>query len=522
MVAVKVDDGEDVVGRIVRDCCGGEGGLPVFQDTVLEVIRAIQRPYSSASDVSRAILRDQGFTAKVLRLVNSAFYNPGGEVINTISRAVVMLGLDMIRSVTTGLAFVETFQRHHPAVDMKKLVADSFVAATMAREFASAMGGAELEAVYVEALLYNLGPMAVAYSMPHKYATVRRLMERGGMEAEQAQVRVLGLPFSKVGLAVGREMNLPETILETMAVSPVSAGAPRTRREKMAAVSALANAITANLSGVGTAAGLDTLMERLSAVAGIPAEKGEALIESAYLKVRELAEPLSIEVGKFRPVSPPAQEDSVTLRTTVLRKVGAGFEAPPCDDGAAAAGGSDGAAAVRDEPDAAVKMRYLQDISQLIFEKQELSVIFNTIIEGLHRAVGFERVILLLCDGGKRRIVGRYGLGVEKGKAVRDMVIENDPRANIFGRAFRDRSPVLVADTGDAAYRRLVPHALRRLLAPAAFAISPIHSRGSVIGFFYADRASTGRPISPDLYQAFLHFTLQGNIALDHLMARRR
>ncbi len=60
--------------------------------------------------VSNAILKDYSLTNKILRLVNSAYYNRGGGKISTISRAVVMLGINPVRSLATGLMLFEHMQ----------------------------------------------------------------------------------------------------------------------------------------------------------------------------------------------------------------------------------------------------------------------------------------------------------------------------------------------------------------------------------------------------------------------------
>ena len=50
--------------------------------------------YISTSDLSNVVLKDYALTTKLLRLVNSAFHGTVTRPVNTISRAIVLLGFE--------------------------------------------------------------------------------------------------------------------------------------------------------------------------------------------------------------------------------------------------------------------------------------------------------------------------------------------------------------------------------------------------------------------------------------------
>ena len=59
---------------------------------------------SSAAKLANVILRDYALTNKLLKLVNSAFFAGGGEISN-VSRAIVVLGVQKVRSIANSLAY---------------------------------------------------------------------------------------------------------------------------------------------------------------------------------------------------------------------------------------------------------------------------------------------------------------------------------------------------------------------------------------------------------------------------------
>ena len=133
-------DRGDIVSKdflqLLETRVSGRGDLPVFRASVLEVVRLSEDTQCAASDIARVILQDQGFSVKVLRIANSPYYNRSDHSIKTISRAVVLLGVEVVRDICLGLGFVEVFQRHHPWIDLRRILARGYFTAVLTRELA--------------------------------------------------------------------------------------------------------------------------------------------------------------------------------------------------------------------------------------------------------------------------------------------------------------------------------------------------------------------------------------------------
>jgi len=72
--------------------------LPTLPRTVLRITELINNPRSSASDLAAVITDDQVLTARLLKLVNSAFYG-FPQQISTVTRAIILIGFDAIRNL---------------------------------------------------------------------------------------------------------------------------------------------------------------------------------------------------------------------------------------------------------------------------------------------------------------------------------------------------------------------------------------------------------------------------------------
>ena len=73
--------------------------LPVLGRTVSQLASVNDYLSSHSAELVRVILHDPNMTAKVLRLSNSVLYNQGRKPINTVSRAIIVLGYEPIRSI---------------------------------------------------------------------------------------------------------------------------------------------------------------------------------------------------------------------------------------------------------------------------------------------------------------------------------------------------------------------------------------------------------------------------------------
>jgi hypothetical protein len=97
------------VARLLRAIHYG-GDFPAMAQTV-DVINSMTSSESTSSEaLAETILQDFGLTQKLLRHVNTLAYNQYGEV-TTITRAVLLMGFDRIRTLATTLILFEHFPK---------------------------------------------------------------------------------------------------------------------------------------------------------------------------------------------------------------------------------------------------------------------------------------------------------------------------------------------------------------------------------------------------------------------------
>jgi hypothetical protein len=96
----------------------------------------------SISQLANTILKDFSLTNKILRMVNSAYYQQaGGGNISTVSRAVVVLGLDAVRSIAITVLLLDHLQNKDNANQLKDEFLRANLAGVLARDIGKSVAG---------------------------------------------------------------------------------------------------------------------------------------------------------------------------------------------------------------------------------------------------------------------------------------------------------------------------------------------------------------------------------------------
>ena len=157
--------------------------LPALPATYQKLIEALRQPNSSLADVSRIISTDPSMTARLLKLVNSAYFGLQKPVAD-VSRAGALLGLDRIMALVLGQGI---FSDCDPPVvegfSMDGLWRHSMSTAAAAHRIAIAENLERdlVAASFLAGMLHDIGKLVLAMGMPEQYA---RVLKRAGTGPE--------------------------------------------------------------------------------------------------------------------------------------------------------------------------------------------------------------------------------------------------------------------------------------------------------------------------------------------------
>lgn len=215
---------EEVVDELNSMVC-----LPAV---ALRVSELAADPDTTAAALEAVIRQDMALTTRLLRLANSPALGLAARV-QTISRAVAVLGIRTVRDMTLGVAAIHSFDRIPPdLMTMEDFWTHNMLCGVAARELAvlgSRTGTAD--SAFVGGLIHDIGQLLLFKARPEQSRRALLMLadDSGDRTLLQCERAVLGFTHCEVGGALARRWNLPEALRECIEFyeDPLQASAHR-------------------------------------------------------------------------------------------------------------------------------------------------------------------------------------------------------------------------------------------------------------------------------------------------------
>jgi HD-like signal output (HDOD) protein len=146
-------------------------GVPVV---LIKILQVIDNDHATAGKLEELILHDPSLSARILRLANSAFY-PFRREIRTISHAIALLGLDMVRSLAIAVSIFESFTSRvrKAGRHIHQLWVHSFGVGLLAKEvWRPRSTASEAEFAFICGLLHDIGMVVFFRQAPATYSQI--------------------------------------------------------------------------------------------------------------------------------------------------------------------------------------------------------------------------------------------------------------------------------------------------------------------------------------------------------------
>lgn len=83
---------------IRKELASGEFVFPTSMQAAVKIRRALDEPNSSLASVARVIGLEPLLSVKLLRMANSVFFNPSGNEVTDVHRALMRVGINNART----------------------------------------------------------------------------------------------------------------------------------------------------------------------------------------------------------------------------------------------------------------------------------------------------------------------------------------------------------------------------------------------------------------------------------------
>ncbi len=192
--------------------------LMTLPQVVQKINEVVESKTASATDLHRVIKADPILSAKLLRLVNSAYYGLPGQV-GSVEKAIILLGVKSVKNLAMASGIEQMFRQLElpGAVTGRDLWVHCLAVATAARELGELARMPRLDEVFMAGLIHDVGLLAAAQLAPKEFAEVVGACMAGAHHWGVAEVEILGIGHAEVGARLGERWHFPESLVEMIA-----------------------------------------------------------------------------------------------------------------------------------------------------------------------------------------------------------------------------------------------------------------------------------------------------------------
>lgn len=426
--------------------------MPLFSQTVKNILDVSNKVDSPLSDLSLVVLKDPSLTAKVLMIANCALYSRDTRRTTTISRAVLQLGYKVVRSICITSLLIEKLTTGPRKEKVIAEMVKSFHAAIQARSIAISRGDPAVEEIFIATLLYRIGHIAFWSSDGAGVELLAEALEKRPEDPpKQIEKEILGFSLQELSYGLAKEWGLGDLLESSLSVQ---------NQTKRSANVLLGHALAEGIASGWKSTKLEKAIANTAKFLNRPEEEVTRL-------VRENTE--------------------LTVKTAQDYGLGAVNQLLPADAEAAAGGGQAEIQRGAPEFDAMVQLEILSELNALIKDpKFNLNLFMISLIEGIARGIGLTRVILTILSPDKKTVNARFGVGWEQAAIEGFRVSLKPSYPNVFSEVIQNRTPTWI-NGNRPVMAPLITEEVKSHMGTQHFFTAPILVKGAVIGVICAD-----------------------------------
>ncbi len=187
--------------------------LPTLPNVAIRVNKLLKSPGAGAAELAKVIELDISITAKLLSLVNSAYYGLSKKMAG-VQNAVAYLGINAVSQLILSLGVLKTFEKKDDKIfNQKEFWLHSISVAVLSRKIARLCKKKETEECFTAGLLHDLGKITLAHFCPDLFELVITKAMDEKIPLYQIEKKHLGISHSTIGEWVARNWQLPLLII---------------------------------------------------------------------------------------------------------------------------------------------------------------------------------------------------------------------------------------------------------------------------------------------------------------------
>lgn len=483
--------------------------FPALTNIISEINQIVSSESESSSKLARTILQDFALTSRLLKLVNTASYGQFGGTINTVSKAVVILGFETVRNIAMSLILMDFLQNKAQAVQLKDEVVRAIFTGIVAAQLSVGHNIRDAEEVMVCAMFHNLGRMLATYYFFDESQDIARLVEQGEEEA-RAAVKVLGITYSELGLAVARSWNFPPRLLAGMRkLSAGKIGAPVGDMDYLTVTINLADElceIAASNNAQNKHHSLADLTRRYERATRVSERELSSAIEVGMSELGQRSVTLNLSTGRSPLLARVRKWCGHALTAEHVTQASEFDRITNLEQAVKVAD-------TRPQNAEAILGAGIQDVTASLVSDFNLNDVLQMVLETIYRGAGFNRALILIRDNKQNAMVAKFGFGPGVDALIPKFRFSLPFVADVFHLSVEKGLDIAIENIDAPNIADKIPAWYRATINAPCFILLPVMLKDKAIAMFYADML-TPNSLNVSQHQLSLLRTLRNQAVL--------
>ena len=173
-------------------------------------------PNTSFEDLADIVKTDPALSARLLKIVNSAFYG-FAEKVDSLNHALNIIGTDQLTDLALAAIVTSKFQGiPRDLINMETFWMHSIGCGIAARKIAELVPGVESDKVYLGGMLHDIGSLIIYKETPEEAKKILLRCKESGENLFKVEKEVFGYDHAEVGALLLTEWKLPERLVEVV------------------------------------------------------------------------------------------------------------------------------------------------------------------------------------------------------------------------------------------------------------------------------------------------------------------
>lgn len=198
---------------IVDTAIGKIGEIATLPEITVKIIRIVEDHKSTARDLHDVIRNDPALSAKILKVVNSAFYGLPGQIAS-VDRAIVLLGLSAIKNIAIAMSMTRMFKggKTSEGIDGMEVWRHSMAVAAACRLLTRLQGRPTVEESFLAGLLHDLGLLVERQAFAVKVVEVVKRYQAAPKPFHQIETEIFGADHQAFGMGLANKWRFPRPL----------------------------------------------------------------------------------------------------------------------------------------------------------------------------------------------------------------------------------------------------------------------------------------------------------------------